>query len=363
MKEKFEPKFSITPSIANYLMQIEAVKHSMQDVPISPLIFEKLRESARISSVHYSTQIEGNRLTKKQVQEVVEEDKNFPGRERDEKEVKGYYAALDFVEKHAYKGAPITEKIVQKIHALVMSGGREKVKPTQYREGQNVIREAATGAIVYLPPEAKDVPVLMKALIAWIKKSSDLPCPIVAGIAHCQFATIHPYYDGNGRTARLLAILILYAGGYDLKGIYSLDQYYAENLPKYYQALTVGPSHNYYMGREESDITQWVEYFCEGMAIAVENVQKVAEKVSKKGGKDRSGLLRKLDTKQRKAIELFKKHELFTSKHIGEFFGFQPRTARLLCKKWSDTGFIIIVDPSKKGRTYKLAPQFFDLLD
>ena len=82
-----------------------------------------------------------------------------------------------------------------------------------------------------------------------------MPAPIVAALAHYQFATIHPYLDGNGRTARLLATLILRKAGYGFKGIYSLDEHYAKNLRAYYSALTVG-SHNYYEGRVEGDLTE-----------------------------------------------------------------------------------------------------------
>ena len=68
------------------------------------------------------------------------------------------------------------------------------------------------------------------------------------------------YYDGNGRTARLLTTFILHLGSYDLKGL-ALEEYYAQGLKDYYEALTVGPSYNYYMGRAEADITRWVSYF------------------------------------------------------------------------------------------------------
>src|SRR2546423_10694502 len=83
----------------------------------------------------------------------------------------------------------------------------------------------------------------------------------------------HPYYDGNGRTARLLTTLILHRGGYDLKGLYALEEYYGRNLKDYYQALTVGASHNYYMGRAAADITQWVAYFIQGMAASFDKVR------------------------------------------------------------------------------------------
>ena len=110
-----------------------------------------------------------------------------------------------------------------------MAEGRRNAKPTPYRDGQNVIRDSRSRAIVYMPPEAKDVGGLMKELLEWnrLPLASTLPCPIRAGIAHYQFATIHPYYDGNGRTARLLTTLILHLGGYDLKGLYSIEEYYA----------------------------------------------------------------------------------------------------------------------------------------
>ena len=131
-----------------------------------------------------------------------------------------------------------------------------------------------------MPPAADDVPSLMKDLVAWTNDSEaqGIPCPIRAGIAHYQFATIHPYYDGNGRTARLLATLILHLGGYDLKGLYSLEEYYARDLASYYKALTIGRSHNYYDGRATSDITSWVDYFCLGMADSFETVKKRARK-------------------------------------------------------------------------------------
>lgn len=96
----------------------------------------------------------------------------------------------------------------------------------------------------------------------------------MAAIAHYQFVTIQPYYDGNGRTARILTTLILHQGGYDLKGIYNLEEYYYQHLQDYYNALAVEPSHNYYMGRAEADITIWIEFFVSGMLYSFQSVQK-----------------------------------------------------------------------------------------
>jgi Fic family protein len=115
---------------------------------------------------------------------VIEEGQHFPGRERDQSEVKGYYAALDEAERLAEKRAKIAESTIQKLHALVVADGKTRVKPTPYRTGQNVIRDSRSGRIVYMPPEAKDVPDLMAKLVAWINQTEELPVPIKAGIAH-----------------------------------------------------------------------------------------------------------------------------------------------------------------------------------
>jgi Fic family protein len=361
----FEPNFTITPKIANALMRIEAARQAVADLPMTPKAQARLRETARLLSTHYSTQIEGNRLTLDEATRVIEQDEHFPGRQRDEQEVLGYYRALDELEKLASKKSKIAEKTVQTLHALVMGGKRGKVRLSPYRDGQNVIRDSRSGAMVYLPPEAKDVSELMADMLKWLEKSQKdrLPCPLRAAIAHYQFATIHPYYDGNGRTARLLTTLVLHLGGYDLKGFYSLEEYYARDLAAYYNAIAVGPSHNYYLGRADADITGWMEYFCTGMADAFESVQRRAKEESSAGKSDKSQRLRQLDARQRKVLDLFRRSEWITSAQVEKALGLTGRTARHLCQSWVEQEFLITADPSKKARKYGLNPglsRFFD---
>ncbi len=359
--KKFSPKYSVTSGIAKALMRIEALKQEIEDLPITPVVLARLRESARLVATHFSTQIEGNRLTIDEIDSVLFENEHITGRERDEAEVKGYYEALGFVQQLVKKGGELTEESIQRLHALVLGGGKKRVKPTPYRDGQNVIRDGRTGAIVYLPPEAKDVPSLMAAMVNWIN-TSGLPVPLIAAIAHYQFATIHPYYDGNGRVARLLATLILHMNGYSLKGIYALDAYYAQDLGAYYDALTVGASHNYYLGRAESDITNWISYFCLGMAQAAENIRDQAKIQGLAGGDDQAQELMTLDAKKRDALGLFVRKNIITAKDLGDLFGYKPRTASKLCHDWIAEGFLVVVDPSKKARTYTLAQRFLNLL-
>ncbi len=169
-------------------MRIEAARQKVLHLPLTPTVLSSLRETARLYTTHYSTMIEGNQLDPNQIKAVLKHKGHFPGRERDEHEVKGYYTALTQVEKWTAQGISVTEKMIQTLHALVMADGKTNIKPTTYRDGQNVIRDGRTRGIVYMPPEAKDVKNLMTGMVTWINKNADLACPLVAGITHYQFA-------------------------------------------------------------------------------------------------------------------------------------------------------------------------------
>ena len=332
-------------------MGIEADREAILSLPIDVEMLRSLRETARLAATHYSTQIEGNRLTQIQVQETLA-GARFPGRERDVKEVRNYYRAMEEVERIALRPGPISEDDIRQIHGLVLEG---RSFPSQYRDGQNVIRDSTSGSIVYLPPEAQDVPALMVDLVDWINQvlgRRDLPVPIIAALTHYQYATIHPYYDGNGRTARLLTTLLLHRTGYGLKGIYNLEEYYAGNLIGYYAALDAGASHNYYFGRAETDVTEFVQYFCLGMRESFAAVRTQAGGASRRGMSDRSQLLRQLDPRQRQLLVLFRGQEVATAAEIAAHLGLSQRTVVDLCRSWLTEGFLVLRDPSRKNRLY-----------
>jgi len=355
----FQPKFQISHKTSQALMDIEVSRQIVSMLPVSAQLLSMLRESARLISTHYSTQIEGNRLTQDEVA-VVAKGGTFPNRKRDEAEVKHYFIALDYVESLIDKTPnKLTVQMIQQIHGCVMEG---KIKPSPYRDGQNAIRESGSGTIIYLPPEWKEVPQLMLDLVDWVNIQLDekeLPAPIIAGIAHYQFATIHPYYDGNGRIARLLTNLILHLSSYGLKGIYSLEEYYARNLESYYSAISVGESHNYHMGRAEADISNWVQYFCQGMADSFANVRVQAERLKTKP--DHTSLLRELDSKQKHILNAFRESRFLTTKEIADYLGVSARTALNLCNAWIESGYIL-PHGQRRSRRYELAEAWLILL-
>jgi Fic family protein len=204
----------------------------------------------------------------------------------------------------------------------------------------------------------------MTELVLWIHRSEgDLPVPILAGVAHYQFVTIHPFYDGNGRTARTFATWVLHRGGYDLGKFYSLEEFYAEDLSGYYDALVVHPHHNYYLGRNDADITSWLDYFLKGMAVVFERVADEVESQAR-GTMDDSAvdLLRPLDHRARRVLGLFSNQDVIQSSDVANLLGISARQARDLLLQWVDQGWLEVADPSRRGRKYRLSEVYQDFL-
>lgn len=353
------PTYTITPAIARGLMTIEAAKAVVSEIPIPPAVEAELRRRARIRSTHYSTRIEGNRLTLAEAEQVIEgRQAEFHGRERDVGEVQNYWNALLRVEEWAAKKLTLTEDMIQRLHALVERGGR--AKPTPYRDGQNVIRDSSTGAIVFLPPEAKDVPALMAQMVAWAKQAEKdgIPVPLIAALVHYQFVTIHPYYDGNGRTARLIATFLLHRGGYGLNGFFSLEEHHARDLDGYYQALVTHPHHNYYEGRAEADLTGWVEYFIRLTSRVFELAKDEALRSAREGLPTEPEELRRLDRRARMVLGLFAKQETITAADVAKLLGLSDRQVRDLIRGWVVDGWLVVADPAKRSRAYVLSAEY-----
>lgn len=356
----WQPRYTLTPAMARRLMEIEAARAVVEQIPLPPAVVSEMRNRARLRSTHYSTRIEGNRLTLAQAEQVLAGRKvQLHGRERDVSEVRSYWKALLRVEEWAARGTELTEELIQRIHALVEGRNR----PSRYRDGQNTIRDSA-GALVYLPPEAKDVPSLMAGLAAWIRKAEkeQIPPPLIAGLAHYQFVTIHPYYDGNGRTARLLATFLLQRDGYGLNGLYSLEEEHARDLTSYYDSLAVHPHHNYYEGRDTADLTSWLDYFLIVLAAVFTSTKEEIVRISREGPQGEPEALRRLDARARAVLALFARQDRISAPEVARLLGLSDRTARLLLQRWTEEGWLGVANPSRRGRVYELSAIYRQLI-
>ena len=192
----------------------------------------------------------------------------------------------------------------------------------------------------------------------------EIPIPLVAGVVHYQFETIHPFFDGNGRTGRMLTTWILYQSGYDLGKFYALEEFYAHDLGSYYAALVTHPHHNYYFGRHEADIIPWLDYFLKGMAVVFERVaeQVRGEMIGEDVDHEALVLLRSLDHRARRVLGLFSTQEFIRSSDVSSLLGISVRQTRDLLTGWVEDGWLEIADPSRKGRKYRLGEAYWVLL-
>lgn len=266
----FNPQFAITAKMLSSLNRIEVIREKIAVCPIHPKEEYRLKREAVLSMVHHSTAIEGNTLNEFEIQRVLAGGK-IGASEREIYEVKNYKKALDWIS--AKTSTKITEKDVLKIHGMLSANILPKERSGKYRKEPVYVvsRTLISQEIRYTAPSHKQVPKLVKDLCDWIDASrkEHLSPIIVAGIAHAQMAAIHPFVDGNGRAARLLATLILYAEKYDFRKLFALENYYNTNRRAYYDAIHLGRN---YDERSQSNLTRWLEYFTLGFLAEMELV-------------------------------------------------------------------------------------------
>lgn len=355
-KPGWVPRWTYNDRIAISLMEIAMASAAVEQHAWSPVVEEEIRFRARLRSTHFSTRIEGNRLTLAEAEQVIRDRRvQFAGRQRDVKEVDNYWHAMLQVETWGQDRAPLTEEMIRRLHALVEKGPRRR--PTEYRTQQNVVTDSESGRIVYMPPEAGDVPLLMAELVDWIRQAERerVPAPIIAGLAHYQFVTIHPFMDGNGRTARLLATLILHRGGLGLRGFFSLEEYHARDITAYYDQLQTHEHHNYYEGRERVDLTPWVDYFTSAVARVFTIAQNEAIRAAERGVPVEPDLVRDLDARARRVLTLFTRRDAIRAADVIEILPLSDRAVRSHLAQWVESGFLVVKNASNRGRRYVLS--------
>ncbi len=270
----FSPKFQITNKILNFISKVEAVEEVIRHAPILPLWEKEFREDAIVRSVHHGTHLEGNMLQKDEAAEVLR-GKEVMARPRDIQEIINYRRVIDLIDQEVKKkNSAITEDTIFQFHQTIVSKILPPDQSGSYRAKQVVIRNSQTGEVTFRPPSPLEVPYLMKEFLMWLNRitKDDLHPILKAGIAHHELVRIHPFIDGNGRVARVLATLILLTGGYDIRRFFSLEEYYDRDAVAYYENLQRASA---------GDMTTWLEYFTYGASVEFERVKEKVLRLSK----------------------------------------------------------------------------------
>ncbi len=319
----YQPEFTISSALLARVEKIAALRERIQAATVEVPWIPALQKDTRTRNTHSSTAIEGNPLTLEQVR-AVEEGREIPAvAVRAKREVVNYFAALRFVEKNAEKKT-ISHGEILRLHKI-MAG---RYRTMAVRVGR------------HMPPPPQDVSGLMFELLTWWNKESAKLSPVLSSaIVHYRFEAIHPFADGNGRTGRAMALWELYRRGFDTHHIFSVDEFYWEDRPRYYAALDA-------VRREGENLTGWLEYAAEGLQLTLERVWTRVQKFST--GSTRAKLV--LRPKQEQLLQLLRDHKSMTPQEIWDALGMTKQGTMKLMQPLMDAGLIRRIGTRKTGR-------------
>jgi len=327
----YQPQFTITPALLARVEQIAALRERILAATVQVPWIPALQKDTRTRNTHSSTAIEGNPLTLEQVR-AVEEGREIPAvARRAKREVTNYFAGLRFIEIESRKKS-ISHEDVFTLHRILAAEVMDQGTAGRYRTIRVKVGH-------YFPPAPEDVSGLMFELLTWWNKESVILSPALSSaIVHYHFEAIHPFADGNGRTGRALALWELYRRGFDTHHIFSVDEFYWEDRPRYYQALDAAR-------REGENLTDWLEYTAEGLLSTLERVwtrvQNLLVQTTKK-------LV--LRPKQEQLLQMLRDNKSMSPSEIWSALGISKQGALDLLNPLMDAGLVKRVGSKKSGR-------------
>lgn len=271
----YRPTYTITNSILRDVGSIDAAKAIIDASPLLPAWEKRFQDDALVRAVHHGTHLEGNELNIADTRRLIEGEK-IAGRPRDVQEIINYRNVIDYIGKEQLEDSlpkDLDEQLLKSLHKLTAENILEEDKIGVYRGSQVVVRNSYTGDVSFRPPPAVEVPYLTREFLNWLKDELKTHPIIKAGIVHFELVRIHPFVDGNGRVARAFTAAVLYKEHYDTRRFFSLEEHYDRDAASYYKALG--------SVTDALDLTAWLEYFVEGLAIEFMRVKQKVMKISR----------------------------------------------------------------------------------
>ncbi len=317
----FEPQFTYTDKIVNYIAEIASAKEVISNAKIIPLYDTQLKQAALIRSSHYSTSIEGNPLNLDEVETLIKN--NQEPTTKAEQEVLNYFNVLNHL--NQYSDKIITSDTILSVHKdLTKDLLRDPEYECKFRDTPVVIGNRHTKKINYVPPNAYKVPYLVEELLDWLNNSTKGMYPvIIAGILHYELVRIHPFVDGNGRTSRLMATLILSIHKFNIDNYFTLDEYYNQDRQAYVDALNSADKNH--------DLTNWLEYFCGGVLYSINKVKSEVLKLAKITSKYTDTI--QLTPNEISVLTLLEEKGHIQNKDIQERLNITPQASYKIIKK------------------------------
>lgn len=298
--------------MANDLTKIVTVKGFLDAAILSEDWISEMQNRALVLEAHHTTHIEGTQLTLEQSEQLLKGQTPANTNPDDARELVNYRDAFNLVADYLDSDSPVTEGLIREIHKRLVKGVRgDSAAPGEYRKIQNYVVNSKTGETVYTPPPAYEIQRMMQELVDYINRIDDVHPVFVSGIAQFQLVHIHPFLDGNGRSARLLSTLCLYRKGYDFKRLFTISEYYDRNRSDYYKAIQS-------VRENDMDMTGWLEYFTHALSEQMQEIKTKGEVVIRA---DVLGKRHNLSERQQKAVQYVLQTGELTIKEFEELCG------------------------------------------
>jgi Fic family protein len=333
----YEPQFSITPGLLSLVEEIAALRERIDGASVALPWIPALQKDTRTRNGHASTAIEGNPLTLEQVRALEEGRELVASDERSQREVLNYFAGLRFIEKNA-KLKKIRHEHLFELHLLLADEVMDQGSAGAYRT-------IAVQVGKHFPPAPDDVSPLMFELLEWWNTASRSLSPVLSSaILHYRFEDIHPFADGNGRTGRALALWDFYRRGFDSHYLFSVDEYYWEDRPAYYAALSQ-------VREAGEDLSEWLEYSARGLRDTLEHVWLRLQKLQGSGS-----VKIDLTPRQEHLLGLLRDHGSLAPAEIWEHLDISRQGAMNIITPLVEAGLIEKRGTQKTGRYYLKQP-------
>ncbi len=257
-------------ALKHRLAELDQRRWLFANMPIDPTHAEWLRRRAWVRTVHGTTRIEGNTLSDIEVEALLTDAAAGRVSGREAREIIGTREALELVDELVGQSkVGIDQQVIREIHRCVLWGQSPLLTPGEYRRGENRVTDP-DGATIFSTPPSGDVPSLMDELGSWLTNDSgSLDAPTAAALSHLEFVAIHPFNDGNGRTARAISRLILGRHEYAFDGLVSLEAQLDLHRAAYFAAIRAAIGRSYAPGY---DATPFVRYFVDSLVEATDHV-------------------------------------------------------------------------------------------
>ncbi|WP_299248256.1 Fic family protein [uncultured Cytophaga sp.] len=307
-----------------------------------------------------SSQIEGAVTTRKKAKEMLR--KNAKPKTKSEQMIVNNYTTIKHIV--SLKNEPLTERRLFEIHKLITKDTLDDITDEGcYRDNNDVnVVDVMDGETIYTPPVHDKLPDLMKDLFHFFnttEKDTFIHPIIKAAVIHFMIGFIHPFVDGNGRTARALFYWYLLRNGYWLTEYLSISRLIVKSKTQYAQAYL-------YSEIDGNDITYFIDYKIKTMDLAFQDLRKyIQRKINEK--KQLINFQKLKGVNERQAIILKwiydEPDSIFSVKEIEVRFNVSNQTARADLLALVEMKYLDIIEQNKKTKVYSKSEKFDMLTD